>query len=268
MSHFKTLAYLCAAVLSSTGHAASFDCTKSFRQSEKIICADSLLSLRDDIMAKKFEYALSLIPDKSQVRRSQIAWRIERDKCRTTECLQSSYREREEALANAIAKSNAAKEEISARSKTDWRERARLYQSLEASLDTKLININREVYSALKDSGAKLKSTAPTIRKIEEMRRKAGFIHGLNPVYSDKGNFVIYSKISAFSVDGFEFFDPAGDISSRETREAGHFTSGCKYRIEVHFEALEYDCQSFSDGSLDDQVKTDLLDVLEKLRLN
>jgi uncharacterized protein len=82
-------------------HAASFDCEKASSAAEKMICADDLLGRLDEALAKS--YAGMRASDigrgaRQDLLKTQRAWIGERDRCRTRECLESSYRGRMDAI--------------------------------------------------------------------------------------------------------------------------------------------------------------------------
>jgi uncharacterized protein len=57
---------------------ASFDCSKAHSDSEKIICADPVLSAEDDELARAYRKALAQAPDKAKFKKeaSDAGWRV------------------------------------------------------------------------------------------------------------------------------------------------------------------------------------------------
>ena len=64
----------------STGHAASFDCSKASTETEIAICNDPELSALDELIAISYSVSRKISLDKNSLRNTQIKWILERDK--------------------------------------------------------------------------------------------------------------------------------------------------------------------------------------------
>jgi len=78
-------------MLAQVASAAGFDCTKASTKVEKLICADSDLSILDSALSGY--YWLALLTNK-KLKSTQKDWLKERNKCLDKACLQNSYSER------------------------------------------------------------------------------------------------------------------------------------------------------------------------------
>lgn len=79
--------------------AASFDCRKATTSTEKLICADPLLSELDEILAKEYRLAMKRTSDSPTVKTSQRLWLTSaRAQCAEPDCLKQAYSERITAL--------------------------------------------------------------------------------------------------------------------------------------------------------------------------
>lgn len=76
-------------------HAASFDCAKARTKVEHLIFGNSELSKLDDELGKVYSEDLKKYPDYvSNFQHLQRAWLEERNKCKSVDCLRSSYQKR------------------------------------------------------------------------------------------------------------------------------------------------------------------------------
>ena len=82
--------------------AASFDCAKAATPVERMICSDGRLSRLDETVATEYRAARANAggQDDPSARDQQRRWLKERNKCRETSCVQSSYEMRLRALLN------------------------------------------------------------------------------------------------------------------------------------------------------------------------
>ena len=84
-----------------SAHAASFDCKKARTSVEKQICASPTLSRLDDALEQNFGGSMATdIGDEERLhlQRTQRAWLKERNRCKTAQCIEQSYRKRIDAL--------------------------------------------------------------------------------------------------------------------------------------------------------------------------
>ncbi|MDP2832525.1 MAG: lysozyme inhibitor LprI family protein [Pseudomonadota bacterium] len=81
--------------------AASFDCGKAGTKVEKLICADDELSKLDEVLATAYADALKS-PDPASLKTEQKAWLKVRNRCADVACIQAAYRQRTEALSQAL----------------------------------------------------------------------------------------------------------------------------------------------------------------------
>ena len=75
---------------------ASFNCSKASNIVESLICKDSILSKKDEQMARLYKKAMSELPRSMQkgLRGDQRNWISERDNCEDRECLEYQYSRR------------------------------------------------------------------------------------------------------------------------------------------------------------------------------
>lgn len=83
--------------------AASFNCAKASTAVEGMICGNEELAALDVRVAAAYKTLRSESDDKDGVKSEQMAWLKERNACRTTECLASSYAERAEDMERTLA---------------------------------------------------------------------------------------------------------------------------------------------------------------------
>lgn len=83
--------------------AASFNCAKASTAVEGMICGNEELAALDVRVAAAYKTMRSESEDKDGVKSEQMAWLKERNACRTTECLASSYAERAEDMERTLA---------------------------------------------------------------------------------------------------------------------------------------------------------------------
>jgi len=75
--------------------AASFDCTRAGRPTEKLICTDKGLSGLDSVLARMYVKRQEVVVDPAITAADQKAWlRDVRDKCTDIKCLRSAYGKR------------------------------------------------------------------------------------------------------------------------------------------------------------------------------
>lgn len=80
--------------------AASFDCAKAGTSIERLICSESQLSKLDDDMGDAYRATLQFTQKTQELKRRQVEWIKERNRCQTVECLAAVYRKRIQELAN------------------------------------------------------------------------------------------------------------------------------------------------------------------------
>ena len=81
--------------------AASFDCGKAGTKVEKVICADAELSKLDEELSSAYADALKST-DPAKLKAEQKAWLKDRNRCAYVECIQTAYRQRTEAIRQAL----------------------------------------------------------------------------------------------------------------------------------------------------------------------
>lgn len=76
--------------------AVSFDCSKAKTYVEKTICGDPLLGKLDDALSKNYKgmLAADFGGSKESLKKDQLEWIGNRNKCTTVACLVEAYRER------------------------------------------------------------------------------------------------------------------------------------------------------------------------------
>lgn len=82
-------------VLPGLAFAVSFDCAKAQKQAEFFVCSQEALSVADDHVARLYS---ELSPRHPELRSSQLAWIIQRNKCDSPECVHAIYKRRLYAL--------------------------------------------------------------------------------------------------------------------------------------------------------------------------
>ena len=108
--------------LASTAFAASFDCSKSMTNGEKIICSNSELSALDEQLAEAYQLELMHSTNPNQLKSEQVAWIKQRDQsCEDLNCFLVLYKNRINDLTGAssgptlgISSTNSNVEEIPA----------------------------------------------------------------------------------------------------------------------------------------------------------
>ncbi|MBR7918666.1 DUF1311 domain-containing protein [Burkholderia vietnamiensis] len=89
-------------LVSPSGHAASFDCTKATSITEKTICANDKLSKLDSKLSVAWNDASDVAIAPAAIKASQLKWLKLRDACGAdTSCLSARYNERLAALMGA-----------------------------------------------------------------------------------------------------------------------------------------------------------------------
>lgn len=88
-------------LLTTLAKAASFDCRKASTSVEKIICSSPSLSKLDSELSEIYKEAVGKEPS---IKRDQIDWLRERNKCQNESCLESAYNERKDDLVNFIVR--------------------------------------------------------------------------------------------------------------------------------------------------------------------
>lgn len=81
--------------------AASFDCAKASTKVEKLICTDAELSKLDEALAAAYADALKST-DPASLKAGQKAWFNVRNRCVDVACIQKAYRQRTEAIRQAL----------------------------------------------------------------------------------------------------------------------------------------------------------------------
>ena len=94
-------------VLSTSGYAAGFDCSKAALAAEKAVCADSTLSGMDSALSTMWKQTLAGGGDAPTLKAAQRDWLKQRDSCGSDNaCLSKRYRERMLALDGALGPAN------------------------------------------------------------------------------------------------------------------------------------------------------------------
>jgi uncharacterized protein YecT (DUF1311 family) len=83
---------------------ASFDCSKASTAVEGMICGNAELAALDIRLAAAYKSLRNDAPDKAALKQEQVAWIKQRNACRVTDCLISSYSERAEAMESALTR--------------------------------------------------------------------------------------------------------------------------------------------------------------------
>lgn len=81
---------------------ASFDCTKATTKVEKMICANEKLSKLDEKLSLVFKEALQSTEDKEQLKKEQLSWTKERNRCKDIVCIQTYYKRQIQTLSKII----------------------------------------------------------------------------------------------------------------------------------------------------------------------
>lgn len=91
----RVLLFLCA-FMTTSSFAVSFDCTKASTTVEKMICTDQLLGRLDDALAHNYKGMLTsnFGGSKADLRKEQLKWLGDRNKCKDSACLVNAYRKR------------------------------------------------------------------------------------------------------------------------------------------------------------------------------
>jgi len=87
--------------------AASFDCGKAGTKVEKLICVDQELSKLDEELAVSYADALKST-DPASLKAEQKAWIKVRNRCVDVACIQKAYRQRTEAIRQALPRPTPA----------------------------------------------------------------------------------------------------------------------------------------------------------------
>jgi len=73
-------------------YAASFDCSKAGTDVEHLICDNEMLSQLDEQLSDLYKQALKDESSKAELKKNQIAWLKNRNKCKDKLCLSGAYR--------------------------------------------------------------------------------------------------------------------------------------------------------------------------------
>jgi uncharacterized protein len=100
-AHYSALAAVAFFALTSSVRAASFDCDKAGTAIEKQICADGYLNALDELLGTNYKKMMasnigSGVPD--QLKTTQRARLVSRNRCQERQCLVNAYRVRVEAI--------------------------------------------------------------------------------------------------------------------------------------------------------------------------
>lgn len=88
---------LCFCVLqfaTNSALAASFDCRKATTFVENAICADEVLSYKDEVLGLTYQRALRALADPAPERAAQREWLRGRNGCKDVDCIRRAYAER------------------------------------------------------------------------------------------------------------------------------------------------------------------------------
>ena len=100
-AHYSALAVVAFFALTSFVRAASFDCDKAGTAIEKQICADGYLNALDELLGTNYKkMTASNIGSGAldQLKTTQRAWLVSRNRCQDRQCLVNAYRVRVEAI--------------------------------------------------------------------------------------------------------------------------------------------------------------------------
>ena len=86
-------------VLTSSAHAASFDCAKAQLKIEHLICDNSEISKLDDELSASYKAALQEQAKADAIKQAQKQWMKERNGCSDIVCVKSAYEKRLSSLA-------------------------------------------------------------------------------------------------------------------------------------------------------------------------
>jgi len=75
-------------------YAVSFDCSKSLTNIEQHICINNRLSLLDDVLSAQYRLAMKLGTKPELIKKQQLKWLGERNKCTAVECIENNYSQR------------------------------------------------------------------------------------------------------------------------------------------------------------------------------
>lgn len=118
----KRVVLACALVFlylpATPARSASFNCTKSSAEVERMICADAQLSALDDELAETYRVAMKKMGQERGTRLggNQIAWLKSRDACKDRLCVETMYRTRRAMLTVAMS----AREPVLDRAPRPW----------------------------------------------------------------------------------------------------------------------------------------------------
>lgn len=90
-----------ASVVPTSGWKPSFDCAKASTYSEKMVCEDTLLGKLDGALSESYQYMRRADIGEGamgDLKKTQKAWLIERNKCTDKQCLIASYQKRIDAI--------------------------------------------------------------------------------------------------------------------------------------------------------------------------
>ncbi|RMC94777.1 DUF1311 domain-containing protein [Aquitalea palustris] len=93
----KSKLTLCALLIASSAtFAASFDCMKASNFVEKQICTDQQLSQMDESLSTNYKGMLNsnFGGSPKQLKKEQLAWVGQRNKCTTRQCIVDAYKKR------------------------------------------------------------------------------------------------------------------------------------------------------------------------------
>ncbi len=94
----RFLAVLCLFAAHTT-YAASFNCTNHLTRVERVICDDPEISFMDEALSLIY---VKLAADQSEIKRNQVQWIRERDRCTNASCVGDAYRRQLATLAKYI----------------------------------------------------------------------------------------------------------------------------------------------------------------------
>lgn len=75
-------------------NAVSFNCSIDTTGTEKLICTNERLSLLDDVLSAQYKLALKADSNPQQLKKLQLKWLRNRNKCATIDCIENRYTQR------------------------------------------------------------------------------------------------------------------------------------------------------------------------------
>lgn len=275
-------------------HAVSFDCKKASSYVEQLICIEPGLSKLDSQVAEAYFAKKSKSASPEVELQSQRAWLRQRNQCDSIPCLRRSYESRLAALrlnevspsiapesppassavpssetnsvqANLAKARNAQQQALSAKQEE---EKIIAYRGIQiASLHSRLINLNFELFTSLMQSGIEMDSTTPFTNGVQASYRELGIVRFWTKEREDGLFYEMYemgSRSSGFLPKGLLLpVQVSGRLLDNAFEEDGAFSPSCVFRVHLgKHSQRDYNCQAFMSGQLSEQVFKDLVEMV------